>query len=98
MGYKVLKSKGKVVLVGVPKKGENINIFSLPIHFGKTILGSHGGGISPEEDILRYLKLINHKSINLERLISDYYYLKDINNGISKLLKGDISGRIMIKF
>ena len=98
MGYRVLKSKGKVVLVGVPKKGENINIFSLPIHFGKTLIGSHGGGINPEEDILRYLKLINQKSINLERLITDYYDLKDINNAISKIIEGDISGRIMIKF
>ena len=98
MGYRVLKSKGKIVLVGVPKKGQNINIFSLPMHFGKTIVGSHGGNINPEEDIIRYLKLINNKSINLERLISDYYDLKEINIGISKILEGEISGRIMIKF
>ena len=44
------------------------------------------------------LKLINNKSINLERLISDYYDLKEINVGISKILEGEISGRIMIKF
>jgi len=98
LGYRVLKLKGKVVLVGVPKKGENINIFSLPMHFGKTIVGSHGGNINPEEDIIRYLKLINSKSINLERLISDYYDLKEINVGISKILDGEISGRIMIRF
>tara|TARA_B100000161_G_scaffold185148_1_gene133629 strand:+ start:281 stop:1327 length:1047 start_codon:yes stop_codon:yes gene_type:complete len=98
LGYRVLKLKGKVVLVGVPKKGENINIFSLPMHFGKTIVGSHGGNINPEEDIIRYLNLINSKSINLERLISDYYDLKEINVGISKILDGEISGRIMIKF
>ena len=98
MGYRVLKSKGKIVLVGVPKKGQNINIFSLPMHFGKTIVGSHGGDINPEEDIIRYLKLINNKSINLEKLISDYYDLKDINIAISKILGGEISGRIMIKF
>tara|TARA_A100001011_G_scaffold394312_1_gene486390 strand:+ start:778 stop:1824 length:1047 start_codon:yes stop_codon:yes gene_type:complete len=98
MGYRVLKSNGKVVLVGVPKKGENINIFSLPIHFGKTIIGSHGGDINPAEDIPRYLKLINNKSINLERLISDYYDLKNINSSISKIIAGEISGRIMIKF
>jgi len=98
LGYRVIKLKGKVVLVGVPQKGENINIFSLPIHFGKTIVGSHGGNINPEEDIIRYLKLINSKSINLERLISGYYDLKEINVGISKILEGEISGRIMIKF
>ena len=68
------------------------------MHFGKTIVGSHGGNINPEEDIIRYLNLINSKSINLERLISDYYDLKEINVGISKILDGEISGRIMIRF
>ena len=27
--------------------GENINIFSLPLHFGKTITGSFGGECNP---------------------------------------------------
>ena len=98
MGYKIINSKGRLVLVGVPKRGENINIFSLPLHFGKTITGSHGGNIKPEVDILRYLNLINHNSINLETLISKYFNLKDINNGISQLEQGKISGRIMINF
>ena len=98
MGYKIINSKGRLVLVGVPKRGENINIFSLPLHFGKTITGSHGGNIKPEVDILRYLNLINHNSINLEKLISKYFNLKDINNGISQLEQGEISGRIMINF
>ena len=43
LGYEITSFKGKVVLVGVPRKGNNINIYSLPLHFGKTIIGSHGG-------------------------------------------------------
>ncbi len=98
MGYKVTHPLGRLVLVGVPKKENNINIFSLPLHFGKTIVGSHGGNVSPEKDILRYLNLIKNKGIDLEKLISKYYDLKDINIGISELLEGKISGRVMIKF
>ena len=47
-GYELINSKGRLVLVGVPKVGSNINIFSLPLHFGKTITGSFGGETHPE--------------------------------------------------
>ena len=42
-GYELTHSKGRVILVGVPPKDSNIRIYSLPLHFGKIILGSHGG-------------------------------------------------------
>ena len=32
MGYELTKPKGHVVLVGVPREGDNVNIFSLPLH------------------------------------------------------------------
>ncbi|MDC3169370.1 zinc-binding dehydrogenase [Prochlorococcus sp. AH-716-E17] len=98
MGYKITDINGRVVLVGVPRIGNNINLFSLPLHFGKTILGSHGGDIKPEKDILRYLNLIKNREINLEILISQFCNLEDINFAISKLTKGEIPGRLMIKF
>jgi len=47
LGYNILKPQGKRVLVGVPKKGNNINIFSLRMHFGKSIIGSHWGETVP---------------------------------------------------
>ena len=98
MGYEITSSFGKVVLVGVPQSGKNINIFSLPLHFGKTIIGSYGGNIKPEKDIVKYLNLINNRKINLELLISEYYSLEYINNAISKLAAGEIAGRVMLSF
>src|SRR6185312_7294093 len=35
MGYAMTKPQGTVTLVGVPRKGNNVNLFSLPLHFGK---------------------------------------------------------------
>ena len=98
MGYQITNIKGRVVLVGVPKIGHNINLFSLPLHFGKTILGSHGGEIKPERDILRYLNLIEQRKIDLEILISKICKLEDINIAITDLSEGKISGRVMIGF
>ena len=56
--YKLTNSEGKTVLVGVPTKGDNISIYSLPLHFNQVITGSHGGDAHPDIDIPRYIRLI----------------------------------------
>lgn len=97
-GYNIIKPQGKVVLVGVPKKGNNINIFSLPLHFGKIITGSHGGESIPQDDIPRFNNMYLSKRIKLKNLISKTYSLEDINTAISEIRNGAISGRVVIKF
>jgi len=97
-GYNIVKPQGKVVLVGVPKKGNNINIFSLPMHFGKSIIGSHGGEAIPEVDIPRINILYLENRINFKKLISKTYNLNEINTAISDIRNGFVSGRVSIKF
>jgi S-(hydroxymethyl)glutathione dehydrogenase/alcohol dehydrogenase len=97
MGYEITKPQGRVVLVGVPRKGKNINIYSLPLHFGKVISGSHGGETMPHEDIPRYQKLLDAGRIQLEPLITDHFKLDEINNAIKRMRSGDIVGRCLIK-
>jgi S-(hydroxymethyl)glutathione dehydrogenase/alcohol dehydrogenase len=96
--YSLIKPQGKVVLVGVPKKGNNINIFSLPLHFGKTMTGSHGGESLPQFDIPRYNNLFLSNRLKLKNLISKTYTLEDINSAIQEMRNGTISGRVIIKF
>ena len=48
-GYQLIHKEGRLILVGVPKIGQNINIFSLPLHFGKQIIGSFGGECNPQK-------------------------------------------------
>jgi len=95
-GYELTNSKGRVILVGVPPKDSNIKIYSLPLHFGKIILGSHGGECIPDLDIPRYLKLLTNKKINFEGLITSRYPLNDINIAINTMKSGLSAGRIMI--
>ena len=97
MGYELTNVKGRVVLVGVPKKGHTINIYSLPLHFGKTISGSHGGEAIPHEDIPRYQKLFDAGCIQLKPLITDHFTLNEINTAIQKMRNGEIAGRCLIK-
>ncbi len=95
-GYKLTSSRGRVILVGVPPKDSYIKLYSLPLHFGKTILGSHGGECVPELDIPRYMNLLNNKKINFEGLITSRFPLEDINIAINTMRSGSSSGRIMI--
>ena len=97
-GYELINNKGRLILVGVPQKGKNINIFSLPLHFGKTISGSFGGECNPQKDIPRYLNLMSKGKFSLEGIITERYPLKDINIAISRIKDGSTVGRILIDF
>ena len=96
MGYQITKPQGRVTLVGVPRKGNNINIYSLPLHFGKGLSGSHGGEAVPHTDIPRYQQLFRHGRIQLKNLITDFYPLERINEALDGVRSGAIAGRCMI--
>jgi S-(hydroxymethyl)glutathione dehydrogenase/alcohol dehydrogenase len=96
MGYQITKPQGRVTLVGVPRKGNNINIYSLPLHFAKGLSGSHGGEAIPQTDIPRYQNLYRAGRIKLKNLITHYYPLEKINEALDGVRSGAISGRCMI--
>jgi S-(hydroxymethyl)glutathione dehydrogenase / alcohol dehydrogenase len=98
LGFQITKPQGKVTLVGVPRKGSNINIYSLPLHFGKRIAGSQGGEAVPHEDIHRYHNLFNAGRLNLRDLITNYYSLDQINEAIACMRNGTTSGRCLVQF
>lgn len=97
MGYNLVGQNGRVVLVGVPKIGDNISIYSLPLHFGKKIIGSHGGEAIPQLDIPRYNHLHQNKKLKLAELITHEYTLDEINTAIEDMRSGKINGRCLIK-
>ena len=97
MGYKLVDSSGRVILVGVPKKDANISIYSLPLHFGLSLKGSFGGECNPSKDIPRYLKLLDQGVWSLKELITEIYELKDINLAIKSMRDGKTAGRVLIK-
>lgn len=97
-GYELINNEGRLILVGVPKKDKNINIFSLPLHFGKTISGSFGGECNPQKDIPRYMNLMSKGNFSLDEIITERYPLKDINIAISRIRDGSAAGRILIDF
>jgi S-(hydroxymethyl)glutathione dehydrogenase / alcohol dehydrogenase len=97
LAYEMIHSQGKVILVGVPQKGKNISIYSLPLHFGKKLTGSHGGESNPHIDIPRYIRLYQAGKLQLSELITDYFSLSEINVALDKMRSGEISGRCLIE-
>lgn len=97
LAYELTHPQGKTILVGVPPKGKNISIYSLPLHFGKTLTGSFGGETNPSVDIPRYIKLAKAGKLDLDSLITDRFLFPEINTAIKKLQRGRINGRAIIK-
>lgn len=98
MAYNMTKPQGKTVLAGVPRQGNNISIFSLQLHFGKVLTGSHGGETNPTQDIPRYLNLYQAGKLDLQPMITDEFAFEDINQALDQLRKGQITGRCLLKF
>ncbi|MFA5906351.1 MAG: zinc-binding dehydrogenase [Desulfobacula sp.] len=97
LAYQLTKPDGRTILVGVPKKGDHISIFSLDLHFDKILTGSHGGETDPAKDIPRYGKLYQNGKLKLSDLITDRFSLDEINIAIEKMKTGESAGRCLIQ-
>ncbi len=96
--YDLAGPEGRIILVGVPKKGNNISIYSLPLHFGKLLTGSHGGDTNPTTDIPRYLKLVEAGKLDLSQIITHRFPFAQINLAIDMMRRGEIAGRCVLSF
>ena len=93
--YELTHPEGKTILVGVPKKGDNVSIYTLPLHFKKVLTGSHGGSIDPHVVIPRLIRLIEAGKMTLDGLITHEFRIYEINDAL-ELVKGGDAGRVLI--
>ena len=96
--YELTSTRGRTILVGVPNTESEVNINTLPLHFGKVLTGSHGGEARPDIDIPKYTKLYNNGKLELKQLVTAHYSLEHINEAIEDMRNGKISGRCIIKY
>ena len=87
--YELTHPAGKTILVGVPRKGDNASLYTLPLHFKKILKGSHGGDSDPQVDIPNYVRLANADRLNLQDLISHDFCLDQLNTAISLVQSGN---------
>lgn len=89
LAYQLTSNTGRTIFAGVPYLEDRITIDSFPLHFGRKIIGSHGGETKPDSDIPRYLQLYQLGKLKLEEQISHRYPLDDINEAVSVVQRGE---------
>ena len=87
--YKILNDIGILSLVGVPNYKKKIKINTLPLHLGKKMEGSFGGGGDPADDIKKINKLIKNKK-TLDKLLGKEFTLNKINLPINQMIKNKL--------
>ncbi len=97
LASRLTSARGRTVLVGVPPKGATAAISTLPLHFEKRLVGSHGGECRPDIDIPRYVRLVREGRLQLAGLIGKRYALADINTAIADMTSGRLAGRAIVR-
>lgn len=93
MAYELTSPDGRTILVGVPR--EKVNIYTLPLHFKKILKGSEGGGVVPDVEIPRLIRLMDRGRLKLDGLYTHEFSLDDINEAIRVFRSGE-AGRVLI--
>jgi Zn-dependent alcohol dehydrogenase len=96
LAYEASHPQGRVILVGVPRKGEKSSIYTLPLHFGKIFVGSKGGGSNPQNDIPFLLQELETKRLDFSDFPTKIFDLESINKAISELRSGAL-GRMIVE-
>lgn len=88
--------RGRTVLVGVPPQDSVAAISTLPLHFEKKLVGSHGGECRPDIDIPRYVRLVRDNRLTFAHLVGKRYSLHEINTAIDDMRTGRLAGRAIV--
>ena len=73
-----------------------MTIDSFPIHFGRRLVGVHGGDTKPDTDIPRYLALYRRGALKLDEQITHRLPLERLNEAIALVQKGE-AGRCVLE-
>jgi len=96
MAYNLTHADGRTILVGVPRKGDNVSIYTLPLHFKKILKGSHGGSVSPDVEIPRLIRLVSEGKMRLDGLVTHTFPLEQANEAIAALKSGE-AARVLLR-
>lgn len=96
LAYNATSNTGITIFAGVPDQADQISIDSFPLHFGRKLLGSHGGDTNPDVDIPRYIELYRLGRLKLDEQITHRYTLDDINDAVGVVQSGE-AARCVVK-
>lgn len=85
---------GRVIVPGITPFDQttNLPLMLLPLH-QKAIMGNLYGSISTHVDIPRYVNMAMKEDLKLDKLVTKYFKLDEINDVADAMLKRQIQGR-----
>lgn len=95
MAYNVTSNTGVTVFAGVPYAKDRMTIDSFPLHFGRRVVGSHGGDTRPDVDIPTCARLYKLGKIKLKEQITHTFPLDQVNEAIDLVRRGGV-GRCVL--
>ena len=69
---------------------QKISLNTLPLHFGKVLTGSHGGGSQPADDIPRLVRMHRAGRFNPSGFVTDRLPLENVNDAIGRMRSGEV--------
>ena len=78
------------MLIGVMPHTKAMTLNTLPLHFGKVLTGSEGGGSLPAVDIPRYVRMMRNGVFDPSGFITHRGRLDDVNELIGKMREGEV--------
>lgn len=88
--------RGRVVLVGVPPGGATMAIDPMPLYFGRSLTGSHGGLSEPDTDIPALVSLILGGALDVDSVPTHVHDLADVAGALTALRSG-VPGRQLLR-
>jgi S-(hydroxymethyl)glutathione dehydrogenase / alcohol dehydrogenase len=88
--YEMTHPRGRCVLFGVMPHDKRVTIHTLPLHHGKVLTGSEGGGSQPHLDIPRYVRMIQAGVFDPAGFISHRVKLEEINEVMARMRSGEV--------
>ncbi|NDA26287.1 MAG: hypothetical protein EBZ05_05530 [Verrucomicrobia bacterium] len=73
-----------------------LSINTLPLHLGRSLIGSEGGSSRPHLEIPRYLRLLAERKISTRDWVTHRCSLVEINRGIGWMRSGEPT-HVMVK-
>lgn len=81
---------GRCVLFGVMPHDQRVSLHTLPLHFGRRLLGSEGGQSRPEIDIPRLLELHRSGIFDSSGFVTHRTGLAGINDLVAAMRRGEV--------
>ena len=96
LGFALIGESGQIVFASHPVKGAKISIDPFELIKGKSIQGSFGGDVQPDEDIDKISSALLNSNLDLESMLGEVFKLEDVNRALDQLELGR-AGRPLIR-